>query len=343
MCMLATPLLAFMMLLLLVPAAVASNVPEITLACGQKYDISDLTTGAYQYSDPQDFNSSDSSVAKVEYDDYGTVYVKAGQPGKATVYQVYLHDTAALITVKAAQITRNGAGSFTLGLFRTKQLSVQANMPNAPVNWSSTNKKVVTVNSKGVVTAQGAGKATIRATSPHGNTVQWTVTVPKVKASKVAIAKIKKQSYTGKKVKPALKITYAGKQLKAGTHYKVKYKKNKAIGKAKAIITFKGSFTGKRTKAFRIVKPKVGKPTITYWFHGDAYSKIEWDSGTNSTGTELRIVGGGNPKYDKHIKGDWGYGYCYKSRIGSSVKFSIRSYKSVKGKKFYSKWVRMRL
>ena len=66
--MLLVSLLAFMTSLALAPAASASGVPEITLVCGQKYNVTSLTTGAFSYSYPSDFSSSNRSVINFEYD-----------------------------------------------------------------------------------------------------------------------------------------------------------------------------------------------------------------------------------------------------------------------------------
>ena len=75
-----------------------------------------------------------------------------------------------------------------------------------------------------------------------------------VKASQVSLSKVK-YTYTGKSVKPAVKAVVGGKKLKAGTDYKVSYSGNKNVGKAKAVVTFKGKYTGKITKSF-VINPK---------------------------------------------------------------------------------------
>ena len=75
-----------------------------------------------------------------------------------------------------------------------------------------------------------------------------------VKASQVSLSKVK-YTYTGKSVKPAVKAVVGGKKLKSGTDYKVSYSGNKNVGKAKAVVTFKGKYTGKITKSF-VINPK---------------------------------------------------------------------------------------
>ena len=63
--------------------------------------------------------------------------------------------------------------------------------------------------------------------------------------------------YTGKAITP--KITVKDKDGKAisASYYKVKYYDNKKIGKARAVVTFKGNYEGTVTKYFNIVKKAV--------------------------------------------------------------------------------------
>ena len=72
-----------------------------------------------------------------------------------------------------------------------------------------------------------------------------------VKSSQVSLSKVR-YTYNGKSIKPAVKVTVKGKKLKNGTDYTVKYSSNKKVGRAKAVVTFKGNYTGKITKSFKI-------------------------------------------------------------------------------------------
>lgn len=91
------------------------------------------------------------------------------------------------------------------------------------------------------------------------------------KMSKATVAKVGNQKYTGKAVKPKLKVTYAGNTLSAGVDYTVTYKNNVKAGTAKAIIkgcnkvqtNDRGTvvtvnkqrfFAGSKTVKFKIVK-----------------------------------------------------------------------------------------
>ena len=207
------------------------------------------------------------------------------------------------------------------------------------MTWKSSNTKVAKVNAKGVVPATGAGSATITATSKAANSISWKVTVAKVKAKQVKVAKIKNQEYTAKAKKPVPVITFNGKKLKKGTDFTVKYAKNTEMGTATATITFRGSYTGKLVKKFKVVAPKVGKPKFTDWDTDYAYSYVEFKRGTNATGVHLRITGGGHKPFDKHIVCTEGWGESNKARDGIASKFMIRSFKKVGNKYFYSGWV----
>ncbi len=65
---------------------------------------------------------------------------------------------------------------------------------------------------------------------------------------------IKTQTYTGKAIKPAVKVVVDGKVLKNGTDYTVTYKNNTKVGTATAIIKGKGSYFGTIKKTFKIAK-----------------------------------------------------------------------------------------
>ena len=188
------------------------------------------------------------------------------------------------------------------------------------------------------------GKATLtvkgKGNFAGSKSVRFTIKkVVKIKASKVKVAKIKNQEYTGYKVTPTIVAKYKGKKLVKGRDFKVKYSNNKKMGKAKATITFKGNYKGKIVRSFKIVAPKVGKPKITSTTSQSGYARIDWDSGSNSDGTQLQIIMGSSVLYDQHIAGSWGYGHCNRSGSFTSADFWIRSYKTVAGRTYYSGWV----
>ena len=69
-----------------------------------------------------------------------------------------------------------------------------------------------------------------------------------------SVGTIKTQAYTGKAIKPAVKVVVDGKTLKNGTDYTVTYKNNTKVGTATAIITGKNGYFGTIKKTFQIKK-----------------------------------------------------------------------------------------
>lgn len=71
--------------------------------------------------------------------------------------------------------------------------------------------------------------------------------------SEAVVKKITNQAYTGKKIKPVITVSHAGRTLTKDIDYKISYKNNKNCGTAKVIITGIGSYTGSKTVSFKIV------------------------------------------------------------------------------------------
>jgi len=87
-----------------------------------------------------------------------------------------------------------------------------------------------------------------------------------VSISKTKIKVVSAVAYTGKALKPAVKVTYGKKTLKAGKNYTVKYSNNKNIGVGKITITGikKGGYTGSKTVTFKILPARQKRPYEDY-------------------------------------------------------------------------------
>lgn len=97
-----------------------------------------------------------------------------------------------------------------------------------------------------------AAQSTAPATAPAASAKDSA----KVKLSKVKAAKIKVKVYTGKALKPAVKLTYKNKALKLNKDYKVTYKNNKKVGTATITIKGIGKYTGTKKVIFKITPAK---------------------------------------------------------------------------------------
>ena len=92
--------------------------------------------------------------------------------------------------------------------------------------------------------------------------------VPKPARKSLAKATVKvvgsPLSYTGKALKPAVRVTLSGKALKAGRDYRVSYSSNRLPGIAKVTVTGAGAYAGSRSASFKIglsaAKVKSAKP-----------------------------------------------------------------------------------
>lgn len=164
-----------------------------------------------------------------------------------------------------------------------------------------------------------------------------------VKSSQVSLSKVR-YIYNGKAVKPAVKVTVKGKKLKNETDYTVKYSSNKKVGRAKAVVTFKGNYTGKITKSFKISPVATSLKSVKA---GKKAFKATWKKQTKQvTGYQIQ--------------------YSVKKGFGSKVKtvtisknkvtsktiknlkknkkyyIRIRTYKKVGAKNFHSDWSKVK-
>ena len=96
----------------------------------------------------------------------------------------------------------------------------------------------------------GTATVTVKGKGNYTGTVQATFAI-RVPLSKCKLT-VKAQVYTGKALKPAVKVVLKGKTLKDGADYTVSYKNNKAIGTATVTVKGKGGYTGTAKKTFKI-------------------------------------------------------------------------------------------
>ncbi|MCI8489132.1 MAG: hypothetical protein HFJ04_02590 [Lachnospiraceae bacterium] len=184
----------------------------------------------------------------------GTAEITATADGKSAKATV----TVSQKTTKVA-ITLNGQavkGKTLKSSFNKKYTlkavvsPTNADAKNAEVKWSTSNKKIATVNSKGKVTIKKAkGTVTITAKTADGQkaSVKFKVSKAKVKVSKIKVVGSKTMKTSGKKKKQTLKVAITP---ATADNQKVTWKSsNTKI----ATVNSKGKVTAK----------KKGKVTIT--------------------------------------------------------------------------------
>lgn len=132
------------------------------------------------------------------------------------------------------------------------------NSSNKNLSYKSQNTGIANVDENGLITGVSQGKTVITVTSEDGSkTAECTVTIhPRA----IYVKEIPVQKYTGKAIKPELKVYDSSILLEQGTDYTVAYKNNtKAADKndakaPSAIIKMvkKGNYAGSQTVTFAI-------------------------------------------------------------------------------------------
>ena len=158
------------------------------------------------------------------------------------------------------------------------------------------------------------------------------------------ISSIADKAYTGKTIKPSPAVKIYGDKLVKGVHYTVTYKNNRNVGKATVIVKGKKVYKGTLKKTFKIL-PK--GTTLSSLKKGSKSMTVKWNkqaakmSKSHITGYQIRyatkssmasakkVLIKGYTKTSKKITG---------LKSGKKYYVQVRTYKTVKGVKYYSKW-----
>ena len=202
-------------------------------------------------------------------------------------------------------------------------------------------------------------------TGSNGSTPQKTVTIAKGstgnksytanwsknQSAKTSIKKakisLKKTSYVynGKKKQPSVTVKIGSKKLRKGTDYKVTYKNNKEVGAASVVINGTGEYTGNATKKFKIVPKGTSISKVTAKPKGFVVSwrkqpkssegyQIQYSTSqkfTKKTTVTKTVKKPSKTKLD--IK---------KCKAAKRYYVRIRTYKTMKGKKYCSGWSKLK-
>ena len=186
-------------------------------------------------------------------------------------------------------------------------------------------------------TKVGTAKVTITGKGNYTGSVSKTYII-KNNFKKATVSGISTKAFTGKNITQSITVKYNGKTLKNGTDYTVSYSSNKNIGTATVKIAGKGSYTGTITKTFKInpAKQEIQKLTakskafFVDWAQKESATGYEIQYATNSKFSGAKKVTVTNNKTDKKTV----------SKLSGKKKYyvRVRSYTTVKGKKYYGAW-----
>ncbi len=122
------------------------------------------------------------------------------------------------------------------------------------IDYKISGKNLTVTLKKGTINKLKTGKHTLTVVAKTGIAAGKFRVVKAIKLSKCKVKKIAKRKYTGKKINAKVQITYKGKTLKKNVDYKLSYKNNRKVGKAKVVITGIGRFQGKLKRTFNIYR-----------------------------------------------------------------------------------------
>lgn len=164
-----------------------------------------------------------------------------------------------------------------------------------------------------------------------------TKAVEKVDISKASVSKVKDVVYTGKAVKPTVKVTYKGTKLTLNKDYKVSYNSNKEIGEASITVTGLGNYTGTSKLKFNILPKKISVEKAISSEKNKA--DVSWKK-TSGKISGYEVVYSTSKSFEaskkKITKSTSAALKSLKSKKTYYVK--VRAYKTVSGKKIYGSY-----
>lgn len=203
-------------------------------------------------------------------------------------------------------------------------------------SYKSSNPKVATVNSRGIIEAISPGVTTITAITENNQKAETKVRV-RYDLSSAVITNInnnKKVVYDGKAKTPSMKVTYKGSVLSEGIDYAINYQSNTKSGKASITLYGMGKYGGTKNGSFKIYPGKVKNvkvsstttsTTLKYPLEsGVSGYKIYRATSLNGKYSLISTVSSKTSTYtDKNLTSDKAYYY------------KIRAYKTLNGENLY--------
>lgn len=170
-------------------------------------------------------------------------------------------------------------------------------------------------------------------------------TVSKKKAAYVK-ATAANVTYTGKALKPKVTVKDGSYTLKKDTDYTVTYKNNTKVGNGTATIRLKGNYTGTKTATFKVLPKGTSISSLT---PAKRSFTVKWNRNSAVNGYDIEYS---NLKSFSNVataKEKDALTIRYTRNTVTSRTFTglvsgrtyyvrVRTYKTVSGKKFYSKW-----
>lgn len=203
------------------------------------------------------------------------------------------------------------------------------------VTWSSSNDKVLSIDSAGNMTGLAAGSVTVTATSTSGTTALCSVTVQR-NIGEFTILGVTNKYYTGNNIKQNIMVSDGTNILKENIDYKVTYQSNKNVGTAKITVTGINPYKGSIVKEFQILElsnetnnssddsdssttiKAPSRVVIKKITAGKKKLTVSWKKVTGARGYKIQVAT--NRKFTKGLKTYTVSSSCYKKVVKSLKK-----------------------
>lgn len=197
------------------------------------------------------------------------------------------------------------------------------------LTYSSSNKSIK-INSKGLITADGAGETTITAKLKQDGTkyVSQKVKITE-QISNLKIGNINDVTYTGKNITPNIVIKDGNYTLVKDKDYKLSYSNNKSCGTATVTVTGIGGYTGQVTKNFKINLQKV--TGVKFATSTSDSITIKWNKVGDATGYKIYIYDYSKNEYQYYKKTSATDIKIKNLNPNTKYKFKVKAYKEVNG------------
>ncbi len=159
----------------------------------------------------------------------------------------------------------------------------------------------------------------------------------KISSCKFTLSK-EKYVANGKARKPSVTVKDGSNTLVKGTDYSLSYSNNVKVGEATVKVTGKGNYTGSKSLSYQIIPDKT---SITSAKRSSSTKiKLKWKKQTGITGYQIQYSTKKDMSGSKKLKVAKSKKSATLSKLKKGKKYyvRIRTYKTVSGTNYYSKW-----
>ena len=278
------------------------NKKSITLNVGKKYTLKVKgTKSRIKWSSNKKSVATVSSKGVVKAVKKGTAVITAKYGKKKLTCKVTVKQPVIGITLNKKSIKLKNGETYTL-----KAKVAPGNANNKAIAWKSSNKKIATVSSKGVVKAIGTGTVTITATAKDGSGKKVTCKVNVIKETNNTYTKLKNYAMKNGSYFTSMGTRgYMVERYIPSSNENFDLKVSLKIYTSHPIITFDYTYestTGESKNASctiidcmtRNTNGTYGKPELEYFYYSPAdedgdYSTTRVDAVNKTTGYNYRI------------------------------------------------------